>query len=556
MTAMKSSSVARIRPCATLLAVLATVGGVIVGSSAAGALAPTGVVTPFSTTETFAYTGAMQTWTVPAGITSVDVVVKGAQGGNNLVVLNGVNYWQSGGAKGGATSATLTVTPGATLNIFVGGAGGTATPSAVGAGGFNGGGDSGTLATGSNPASTYNYAGAGGGASDIRIGGTALSDRVVVAGGGGGRGNRNGGAGGEVGGDASTFGGAAAGLGGTASAGGAGGPGQTTGGSPCPTAGGNGSAGASGVGGAGGNAGGGGPNHPGGGAGGGGGYYGGGGGGAACDQMGEYGGGGGGSSYAHPTLTSSVSYVTGDRSGNGIVTITYSVPVAAIDASGSGRSLTGSGSTFPASSTVTFTIGGVTVGTVTTDTDGAFTFDLTDIDCSVTSGTLTATSGAVTATDTFTLDPCPDIDATATGRGITGSGSAFPASSTVTLTIGGVTVGTATTDENGDFTFDIADIDCSVASGTLIATSGDDEASIAVTLEPCPNSNPSSGRHFAGIDFSGLRPPTTTPPTDPLPVTGTSSMGLMGFAVALLISGTGLAIVTARRRRTLLDHRA
>ena len=57
------------------------------------------------------------------------------------------------------------------------------------------------------------------------------------------------------------------------------------------------------------------------GGGGGGGYYGGGGGGGGYDG----GGGGGGSSYADSSLTG-VSYQTGDRGGNGIVTISYPDP--------------------------------------------------------------------------------------------------------------------------------------------------------------------------------------------------------------------------------------
>ena len=83
-------------------------------------------------TETFNYTGAMQTWTVPAGVTSVTVEAWGAQGQTNA----GGNV---AGGLGGYATGDLTVTPGQVLNIFVGGGGAQST-----AGGFNGGGNAGT----------------------------------------------------------------------------------------------------------------------------------------------------------------------------------------------------------------------------------------------------------------------------------------------------------------------------------------------------------------------------------------------------------------------------
>lgn len=107
--------------------------------------------------QVFSYTGAQQTWVVPAGITSIYADVYGAKGGGNSPGL------------GGRVRTTLTTTPSETLNIYVGGAGSST------AGGYNGGG---------NAASRSG----GGGASDIRQGGTALSNRIVVAGGGGGSG--------------------------------------------------------------------------------------------------------------------------------------------------------------------------------------------------------------------------------------------------------------------------------------------------------------------------------------------------------------------------------
>ena len=115
-----------------------------------------------SGSQTFSYTGAEQTFTVPSGVNSITVDVKGAAGGYN----------SSSEPKGGRVQATLPVTAGETLYIYVGGKGGASS------GGFNGGGSSG---------SRSNYK-SGGGASDIRSGGNALSNRIIVAGGAGGNG--------------------------------------------------------------------------------------------------------------------------------------------------------------------------------------------------------------------------------------------------------------------------------------------------------------------------------------------------------------------------------
>ncbi|MGI9192036.1 MAG: T9SS type A sorting domain-containing protein [Chitinophagaceae bacterium] len=116
-------------------------------------------------TATFSYTGAMQTFTVPQGITSLSIQCYGASG------ANGVGVGAGSGGLGAMSSGNLSVTPGQTINIFVGGAGTNA------AGGWNGGG---------NPGSPE--AGGGGGASDVRTNGTALANRVITAGGGGGGG--------------------------------------------------------------------------------------------------------------------------------------------------------------------------------------------------------------------------------------------------------------------------------------------------------------------------------------------------------------------------------
>ena len=125
------------------------------------------VVTP--TTTTFNFTGGAQTFTVPAGVTSINLTTLGAAGGNGAVGGNAA----SGGAggRGSRATGTLAVTPGQVLTIFVGGTG--TAPTA----GFNGGG------TGGNA-----NAGGGGGASDVRFPGASSADRILVAGGGGGGG--------------------------------------------------------------------------------------------------------------------------------------------------------------------------------------------------------------------------------------------------------------------------------------------------------------------------------------------------------------------------------
>ena len=250
----------------------------------------------FAQSQTFNYTGNVQTWTVPPCVTSINVIVAGAKGGGNI------------GGNGARISATIAVTPGQILNIYVGGQGSCGNNS----GGWNGGG----TGFASNPANAnYNSCG-GGGASDIRIGGTALGNRVIVAGGGGGKGGgsttttsggvsncNNGGAG------VNSFG--FGGGGGTQTTGGAGGApwAGTPPGGQSGTLGNGGSGGfwqtASG-------------------GGGGGGYYGGGGGGNDGCCTGSNGGGGGGAGSS--LIPVGGSCLAGNNTGNGYVTITW-IPV-------------------------------------------------------------------------------------------------------------------------------------------------------------------------------------------------------------------------------------
>ncbi len=273
----------------------------------------TGATTCFAVTATcyapgshqFSYTGSPVSWTVPGGVNSITVDARGAGGGQGA--------GNSGGAagKGGRLQTILSVTPGEVLTLYIGGAG--VEGLSGGAGGYNGGGAGGT---GGIVNGAPNVAGGGGGATDIRQGGTALSNRIAVApGGGGGAGGANppsapggdgGGLTGLAGSNGSAFGCCSVGGGGGGATQVAGGAGGTTS-AETP-----GNSGLSGVGGNGGGS----TSY--GGGGGGGGYYGGGGG-AASNNNGA-GGGGGGSAYS---AGSGTTYTAGYQSGNGELTISW-----------------------------------------------------------------------------------------------------------------------------------------------------------------------------------------------------------------------------------------
>jgi hypothetical protein len=260
--------------------------------------------------QNFATPGS-STFTVPAGVTSVQIECWGAKGQN------------ANGGNGGYAKGTLSTTPGTLLYVNVGGRNGT-----------NGGG---TGATGNN----------GGGASDVRLGGTSLNDRIIVAGGGGGGYGGNYGTGGAGGGGTACTDGAGGGggvdcggpcapytgpgtagtctSGGTAGysyggfTGGAGGGGLTGGGAGSNhggygTLGGNGTLGTGGNGGTNGAC-----SAPYTSGGGGGGYYGGGG---STQGQCYSGGAGGGSSWASPSL-SGRSFSGGVNTTDGVVTLTW-----------------------------------------------------------------------------------------------------------------------------------------------------------------------------------------------------------------------------------------
>jgi hypothetical protein len=304
-----------------------------------------GVGTLNAQVTTFDYTGDLQTYTVPAGVTLIEIEAFGAQGGGAT------------GGLGGQAISTLPVTPGDVLEVHVGG-----NPTVqLGPGGYNGGG-----AVNAIPCGGASDGWPGGGASDVRTS-PSLSDRMIVAGGGGGRGWSSGvgGAGGGLSGED----GEASwivdtnGKGGTAVAGGSG---ATYGGHPPSGSGAFGTGGNSGpldtycTGG-----------------GGGGGWYGGGGGFVSA--------GAGGSSYVDYPGATDESTTSGVRSGHGQIIITVLCTAIEVDVTdeviclGDSFTLDGSGE-----GEISWDGGVENAEPFTPDETGIFTFTATsdsDADC-------------------------------------------------------------------------------------------------------------------------------------------------------------------------------
>jgi hypothetical protein len=234
--------------------------------------------------QALAYTGANQSFVVPAGVTQITIKAWGAGGAGGAGSYSTAIF----GGAGGFAQGTFAVTPGETLTIIVGGGGACTLNSAA----FGGGGNSGTHGG--------SYAGGGGGRSAVRRGATEL----ITAGGGGGGGGEggvpHGGAGGGTSGLSAT--GSCPGAGGTQSAGGAGGT--------CNFGGGNAGAALQGGGG----------NYCGGG--GGGGWFGGGSGNHQSPAI-SCGGGGGGSSRVDPSATGAVNLAGSGQTPGGNTDTNY-----------------------------------------------------------------------------------------------------------------------------------------------------------------------------------------------------------------------------------------
>lgn len=255
--------------------------------------------------EVFDFTGAVQEFVVPDGVTEVTIECKGAGGGTSQVASAGD---RSGGA---IVTGLVPVTPGNTLDVYVGGQpvgpgddGSLSQPSRDG--GWPNGGDA------YNAASTNDGAG-GGGASFVAEDGDGIADARICAGGGGGMGY---GVGSRVGGGGGVFAGGAGAAGDPVIGGGgatqfAGGVAATEPGTTAATAGAANAGGVSGTDGG---------QRSGGG--GGGGRYGGGGGQHQNVAGDPAGGGGGGSGWIDPDV-SDVQITDGGNVGHGQVTISW-----------------------------------------------------------------------------------------------------------------------------------------------------------------------------------------------------------------------------------------
>ena len=164
-----------------------------------------------ATTVMFDFTGADQTFNVPAGVTSIQFTIIGARGG--------AGKFGASGGYGHYITGDLAVSAGQVLGIRVGGRGSDGGDSGVG--GFGGGGFGGVSPVGGG-------GGGGAGLSGVFLSGT--STFLIIGGGGGGGGGWGAGRGGSslaslVGGNGTNDGGGGGG-GGTASFGGFGGFGE------------------------------------------------------------------------------------------------------------------------------------------------------------------------------------------------------------------------------------------------------------------------------------------------------------------------------------------
>jgi hypothetical protein len=132
-----------------------------------------------STQVTFGYTGQAVTWQVPAGVTSLTFEAAGGDGGGTAGKVGGFR------GLGADIMGTLSVTPGETLVIAVGGTGTTSSAGGWGYDGMSGG-----------PANTAKPSdrsgGAGGGATFIGAENGNTVDPLVISGGGGGFGGGSG----------------------------------------------------------------------------------------------------------------------------------------------------------------------------------------------------------------------------------------------------------------------------------------------------------------------------------------------------------------------------
>lgn len=163
------------------------------------------------------------TWAVPNGVTSIQIVATGGGGGGGGA---GGGFIGGLGGNAGIVTTTISVNPGDTLNLFVGGGGG----------------------AGGNGGSAYGGGAGGGGSTNVNVN-AATSSQVIAGGGGGGAGANNVSCNGGNGNGGNANCSRGAGWGGSGGANGIGGIGGSDGMQSAP-AGGNGNGGAGGLGGA------------------------------------------------------------------------------------------------------------------------------------------------------------------------------------------------------------------------------------------------------------------------------------------------------------------
>ncbi|TND07845.1 MAG: Hyalin [Bacteroidetes bacterium] len=369
------------------------------------------------TTQTFVFTGSLQTFTVPAGVTSLNMTASGAQGGS--VTTN----CAATGGLGARMQGDFAVTPGEVLSIMVGEQGLTNGSDAGGGGGtfIVRTGNIALLVAGGGGGATNNIGGCGsnrnGLDATITTSGTASGNGVVAGGINGNGGGASGGSGGGGGGFL-TDGVAGMGLPGNNGKsylnGGAGGNGN------------NNDRGGYGGGGAG--------WFTGGNGGGGGGYSGG-----ATSGSQPFTGGGGGGSY---NIGTNQVNTAGAQTGNGSAILTYAFSSTITQTQIAGLA---SGSSFPVGTTVqTFVVDD---GSGNTDTC-SFTVTVNDTQAPTilcpSNITVNTDSGMCSAVVTYapvtTIDNC-SIDSTYLSAGLS-SGSAFP--------VGTTTVSYTTIDASGN----------------------------------------------------------------------------------------------------------
>lgn len=120
---MRSRDLSRYALSICIAAAMISGCGGHVGGSAVPTINRAGNSSPYQ--QTFGYTGAEQSFALPTGVTEVTITESGASG--SLAYTSGVS------GLGGLVKATIPVTPGETLEIFVGGEG------APSGSGYNGG---------------------------------------------------------------------------------------------------------------------------------------------------------------------------------------------------------------------------------------------------------------------------------------------------------------------------------------------------------------------------------------------------------------------------------